>query len=86
MRKFAIAAAITSVVVALFIFGTKTQTNAHVKQVQERFPEIDPTIIETAYRSMLKDAWSGNIEAEIGDASDEVMDELFMKDYVQPLL
>lgn len=67
---------------ALSVFSV-IQLNTYVKQLQERFPEIDKKIVRKAYRNMLIAAFA----QEYGDLDGldvQLMEKLFL-DEVQKL-
>ena len=53
------------------------------KDLENRFPEIDPTILKKAYLQFLKDAVSGK-HGDIQNADDRQMDRMFLA-HVQTL-
>ena len=70
---------ITSSVAVVALVGTLVwRLQNLVLEVQQRFPDIDPKIVEKAYYTMLRKSFSGQYDVDLQQLNDREMDQLLM--------
>lgn len=76
MNKPLSIAASVAVVALVGVSVVRLQNN--VLEVQKRFPDIDPKIVEKAYYTMLRKSFSGQYDQDLREMDNRQMDQLFL--------
>jgi len=71
----------TLIGLAVATAGSLAYYNNLVKQVQDRFPDLDPNRVRKAYANFMTKSLAGKYGPDIDNYSDKMMDHLFMIEY-----
>lgn len=80
MNKTALIASAAFVGVVGLAAGVVTTWENYIKQIKDRFPELETKLIRKTYYKLMKDSFLGKY-GDLSNMTDQQMDELFLSVY-----